>query len=184
MIPFQTCIFFIMIVLILASIIFHQLVIGIIYVIYNKMSIFWPFRMQIVSKSSQNHSNLYDSEWRIPFLSDMRCVIRPQNYSICKPINFAIFLKKYFQRTRLKNISEWNTLNTKFEERRRFKYVANKCSLNMFATSLFKISHYHIIWLILLPSRWIQQRNPRVFGLVVLARLNGEELSNRGKLRF
>ena len=74
---------------------FDQLVIDIIYVIYNKMSIFQPFRMQIVSKSSRNHSNLYDSEWRISFLSDMRCVIRPQNYSIRKPMNFAIFLKRF-----------------------------------------------------------------------------------------
>ena len=105
-IPFQICTFYIMIVLILASVIFDQLEIGIIDVIYNKMSIFQPFRMQIVSKSSRNHSNLYDSEWRISFLSDMRCVIRPQNYSIRKPMNFAIFLKRYFQRTRLKNISE------------------------------------------------------------------------------
>ena len=101
--------------------------------------------MQIVSKSSQNHSNLYDSEWRISFLSDMRCVIRPQNYSIRKPMNFAIFLKRYFQRTRLNNISGWNTSigGKKIEERWqvRFKDVANKCSLNMFATSLFKSSH-------------------------------------------
>ena len=40
LIPFQTCTFYIMIVLILASVIFDQLVIDIIYVIYNKMSIF------------------------------------------------------------------------------------------------------------------------------------------------
>ena len=37
--------------------------------------------MQIVSESSQNHSEITDFEWRISFLSDMRWKIRPQNYS-------------------------------------------------------------------------------------------------------
>ena len=80
--------------------------------------------MRIVSKSSQNHSYLSDLEWRISFLSDMRCVIRPQNYSFREPMNLAICLKRYFQRNRVeKNFEErWQILQ-ECSERIIAKYV-------------------------------------------------------------
>ena len=118
--------------------------------------------MRIMSKSRKNsrkYKSSTDFKCMISFLSDMRCVIRPQNYSVRK------------------NFSNWDNKNEKstFEFVERWHVgklgVGNKCSLRcsqkMFAKDVCKRCLQNvtnvIVWKILILSvHWIYDYFPIV----------------------